>query len=178
MTPEPWHVALPRLARRLDRAFKAIDERLGESELRPRRTHTPGAWTGLEVAEHVVLTNHYLLLLAGKIAARGIARARRGNPAPEVASEWESLEAIASRDFAWTSPEHMVPSGAATARELRARLSEQRRRSLSLLLRTRRGEGALHSVSMSVVSVRLDLYQLLAFVALHMERHAAQIDRG
>jgi hypothetical protein len=178
VSPETWREALPRLARRLDRAFAGIDERLDLAEsllgTRPAR----GAWSALEIAEHVVLANHYLLLLAGKIAERGIARARRGERIPEVASDWGSLDAIASREFAWTSPEHMVPSGGATARELRALLSEQRRRCASILHRTRRGEGALHDVAMSVVGSRLDLYQLLAFVALHLERHAAQMHRA
>ena len=39
-------------------------------------------------------------------------------------------------------------------------------------------EGALHTVRMSVVGERLDLYQFLALVDLHLERHLAQLERA
>ena len=72
----------------------------------------------------------------------------------------------------------MVPGGHATAREIAGSLREQRRRCLALLTRMRDGEGALHAISMSVVGAKLDLYQYLALVALHLERHGEQIDRA
>ena len=78
----------------------------------------------------------------------------------------------------WETPDHMRPTGSLTTPETVALLSAQRRRALGLLARARDGAGALHAISMSVAGARLDLYQLLAFVALHMERHAWQMDRG
>jgi hypothetical protein len=41
------------------------------------------------------------------------------------------------------------------------------------------GQGSLHRIRMSVVGDddRLDLYQFLAVLALHLERHAAQARR-
>ena len=172
--PESWPDACARLASRLARAFEGIDRRLRR---RPPAARGEG-WSAEEIAEHVVLANHFLLLLAGKIAAKGVARRDRGIPLPREASGFEHLERLAARDFAWETPEHMRPTRSVTASETAAILSEQRRRALRLLARTRDGAGALHSISMSVAGARLDLYQLLAFVALHMERHARQMDRG
>lgn len=174
MTREPWRDAIPRLARRLARAFDGIEERLRRPPCRPRAA----GWSAEEIAEHVARSNHYLLLLAEKAAAKGIARRARGVALPREASAFEDLERIAAREFAWESPEHMLPRGSVTARETAAVLSEQRRRALRLLARTRDGAGGLHTISMSVAGARLDLYQILAFVALHMERHARQMDRA
>ena len=174
MIRKSWREEIPRLARRLARAFDGIEERLA----RPLRRTGAAGWSAAEVAEHVALANHYLLLLAEKAAAKGIARRARGTPLHPEASSWERLERIAERDFAWESPEHMRPSGSITAREAAAMLRVQRRRALRLLERTRDGSGALHTISMSVAGTRLDLYQILAFVALHMERHARQMDRA
>jgi hypothetical protein len=165
------------LARRLSSAFNGIEVRLRAPADVLALSPGPGSWSPIEVAEHVALANHHLILLVEKIAARAQARARRGERPPLEPSRFDLLERLASREFAWQSPPHMVPSGVATAREIAACLRGQRRRCLALLAGVRDGEGALHTISMSVVGGRLDLYQYLALVALHMERHARQMDR-
>lgn len=178
MSATAWRAQTGRLARRLRAAFRRIEDRLGAPEAELRRSPAPGSWSALEIAEHAALMNHHVLLLLGKIAARCEARLARGERPPEELSRFDSLERLAERGFRWDSPEHMVPGGHATAREIAAGLRHQRRRCLLLLARMRKGEGALHSISMSVVGEKLDLYQYLALVALHLERHGAQIDRA
>ena len=174
MTARTWREEIPRLARRLAAAFDGIEERLAH------RSQEKGGvgWSAAEVAEHVALANHFLLLLAEKAAEKGVARRAAGLLPPGEASRWEHLERIADREFAWESPSHMRPTGSVTERETIAMLRLQRRRALGILERTRDGSGALHTISMSVAGARLDLYQILAFVALHMERHARQMDRA
>jgi hypothetical protein len=39
------------------------------------------------------------------------------------------------------------------------------------------GEGALHTIRFSVVHARLDLYQFLKVIELHLRRHLAQMER-
>lgn len=178
MNASAWRRETGALARRLSRAFLEIEGRLAAGGGALARTPGRGAWSALEIAEHVALTNHHLLLLVGKIAARARAKIARGEEPPGEPSRLDHLERLAARDFAWTSPEHMLPAGQATPREIAGALREQRRRSLALLAAMRDGQGALHTISMSVVGERLDLYQYLALIALHMERHADQMDRA
>lgn len=178
MSASAWRRETGALARRLSRAFGEIQRRLRDGGDALERPPGPRAWSALEIAEHVALTNHHLLLLVRKIAARARAKIARGEEPPSEPSRLDHLEGLAARDFAWTSPEHMLPAGQATPREIAGTLLEQRRRSLALLASMRDGEGSLHAISMSVVGERLDLYQYLALIALHMERHADQMDRA
>ena len=178
MSSHAWRVETGGLARRLTAAFRRIEDRLGATEEELRRSPAPGSWSAIEIAEHAALMNHHVLILLGKIAARCEARLARGDRPPEEPSRFDSLARLAEREFRWESPEHMVPGGHATAREIAAILRDQRRRCIGLLARMRDGEGALHAIAMSVVGEKLDLYQYLTLVALHLERHGEQIDRA
>lgn len=178
MSAPAWRAETGRLGGRLASAFRGIEERLEASEETLRRSPGPGKWSAIEVAEHAALMNHHVLLLVEKIAARCRERLARGERPPKEPSPSDLLEKLAAPSFRWESPEHMVPGGHATAREIAVSLCEQRRRCLALLARMPDGEGALHSISMSVVGQKLDLYQYLTLVALHLERHGAQIDRA
>ena len=169
-----WEEAVAALRARLRAAFAALDRALEGDPAALGRRPREDAWSPLEVAEHVGLVDRFLLLLAAKIADRGLARAARGLAPPERPSSLAALERIAARDFRWPAPEHMLPRGGATAAELRARLAGDLARCEALLDRAPRGEGALHAITMSVVGGRLDLYQFLAVIALHAERHARQ----
>jgi len=172
-----WGDEIATLARRLSKAFEGIESRLRWPEDVLAGSPGAGAWSPIEVAEHVALANHHLILLVEKIAARAREKARRGERPPPEPSSLESLEQLAAREFGWECPAHMLPTREATAREIASCLRAQRRRCLELLAAAPDGEGALHTLSMSVVGGRLDLYQYLALVALHMERHARQMDR-
>ena len=178
MSREVWRAETGRLARRLSSAFRRVEERLESDGASLRRAPPGGGWSALEVAEHAALMNHHVLLLLDKIAARCAEKAARGERPPPDPSPLADLEKLAGREFRWESPGHMVPGGHATPREIAGTLRRQRRRCLALLARMREGEGALHAISMSVVGGKLDLYRYLALVALHLERHAAQIDRA
>jgi hypothetical protein len=166
--------------RRLEAEFEGLAVWLDAPEALWLHRPTPERWSAAEIVEHVALANHFLSLLAEKIATKSRTRARRGDRAPETPSELGHLDALADREFRWRHPEHMTPTGAPSRVELRERLAAQRALLLPWLDEFGRGEGALHRIRISVVAGddRLDLYQLLHFIALHIARHRAQLERN
>jgi hypothetical protein len=73
----------------------------------------------------------------------------------------------------------MLPTGRVTLEEVRATLSEQRRRALAVLDMRPDAAVHLHTIRMTVLGpdARLDAHEFLTFIALHVERHAAQVHR-
>lgn len=153
-------------------AFVEVDEPLWSG--RP----TPEAWSVREILEHVTLTNHYLLILVDKLAAKCRKRLAAGQAPPSAPSPTADLERIAARAFRWPHPEHMTPTAELDRAELDRRLRADRDRCLALLGEFPDGGGALHTIRMSVVDARLDLYQFLAVIDLHARRHARQMERN
>jgi DinB family protein len=171
-----------RLAVELRDEFDALLEWLDVDESVWTRSAAEGGWSVAEIAEHLALANHFLLILARKIQEKSLARRARGVPVPETPPRLEHLRAIAERSFRWQHPPHMAPSGNLGREELRRRLSGQRDACLGMLASAPAGEGSLHRIRLSVAPVgeadaRLDLYQFLCFVGLHIRRHRAQMER-
>jgi len=72
----------------------------------------------------------------------------------------------------------MVPTGGLPSDDTRARLHAQHQETLAILGSLQHGEGSLHLVRMSVQDLgKLDLYQWLAFLALHARRHHIEARR-
>lgn len=143
----------------------------------------PEGWTGAEVLEHVVLTDHFLLRLVHKIGDKAAMRAARGDAWPTAPPEFDHLEAIAAREHSWPHPEHMTPTGTLGLDEIARRLGEDLAVARDWLDRQPSGEGTLHRIRMSVVGDagaeddRLHLYHFLAVIELHARRHGAQLAR-
>jgi len=169
--------AIAARAASLDRHFRALGPWLALAEPIWSARPAPDAWSPAEIVEHLARMHHFVLLLAEKIAARGLRRSASSAALPITPSDVSQLLHLAQNDFRWPHPEHMTPRGGRARDELRRELDQQCARFLDLLRRTPRGEGALHAVRMSVVGARLDLYQFLALVDLHLERHLAQLER-
>lgn len=167
--------------RRLEVAFAQLDSALISAGARvAQRAPAISPWSPLDVAEHVMLTNHFLLKLAEKCARKSARKLMRGDAAPTKGRIGvDRLESIASREFRWDAPEHMLPRGSVTLEAVRATLAAQLRQSLSLLDLVAAGEGSLHTIRMTVLGpdARLDVYEFLMFIALHAERHTAQVRR-
>lgn len=176
-----WRAFTADLAHRLDQALAEVRARLHVSEDRLAFRSGAGTWSNLEIGEHVVLVNHYLLILADKIARKSLARCEHEDRPCASPPRLDPLEKLASRDFKWSSPEHMIPTGTRTASEIEARLGAQLERCLGLIASVPDGEGSLHRIRMSVVGGeddRLDLYQFLFVIALHAQRHAQAMRRN
>jgi len=167
--------------RRMESAFANLDSALFSAGGRVNeRASAISPWSPLDVAEHVTLTNHFLLKLAEKGARKSARKLIRGDAAPMKGRIGvDQLESVASHDFRWEAPEHMLPRGAVTLEAVRATLATQCRQSLSLIDMLPAGEGTLHTIRMTVLGpdARLDVYELLVFIALHAERHTAQVRR-
>lgn len=179
---EPWAAAIAALAAELERTFGALIERCrADATALSRRSDsasTSGPWSGLEVLEHVALTDRFLLLLADKIADRCRRRLARGLPWPTSVARFELLLPLTDRAFTWTAPAHMRPTGGVTPTACGEALARDLGRCRALLAEFPAGEGTLHRIRMSVVDERLDLYQYLALVALHARRHLGQLERA
>ncbi len=174
----PVEAAIRALARSLEEHFAALRPWLEvDAELWARHPEA-GSWSVGEVVEHVALANRYLLLLVEKLRRRSLARLAAGERAPESAPDFARLERLADRRFRWTHPEHMSPTGSADRGELARELAEQCERLLAILRELPNGEGALHSLRMSVVEARLDLYQYARLIDLHLARHLGQMERA
>jgi hypothetical protein len=128
-----WEETVRSLRERLRCGFDKLAAEL-RSEAEHLAQKPPGSdWSRLEIGEHVVLANHYLLILAGKIAAKARRRRARGQPAALAPSSFDHLEKLAARTFSWSSPAHMRPAGNLDPATILGRLEEQRRRCFELL---------------------------------------------
>ena len=171
---------IARIADRVDSAFESFDATLaGAGERRALRAERVSPWSPLEVAEHVALTNRFLWILVDKIAVKARSKLARGLVPPSSAPIVSDLELVARRDFRWEAPPHMRPTGEVSFDVVRATLASQRAIARAYFAEMPAGEGSLHTIKMSVVGPesRLDLYQFLAFAALHLERHTLQVQR-
>ncbi|HVS11436.1 MAG TPA: DinB family protein [Planctomycetota bacterium] len=177
LSPQSHRQAAERLAAELSRRFAELDRWLDAPAANWIARAPEGGWSVGEVCEHVALANHYLLLLAQKIADRGARRAARGLAPPAQASDLSILAALGRREFRWSRPDHMAPSGRLERGELRTRLAEQREQCLALATVVGSGAGALHRIRISVAGDHLDLHQMLGFISMHIERHLDQIKR-
>jgi len=166
------------LSASLDAHFAALEPWLACEESLWRARPAEGAWSVAEVLEHVALCNRYLLLLLEKLRRRALRRLAAGAPLPSAASDFALLDKLSQREFRWTCPQHMTPTGTAAREALARELAGQRERCLALLRELPHGEGALYSLRMSVVDARLDLYQYLRLVDLHLQRHLRQMERA
>ena len=135
----------------------------------------PGSWTGREVLEHVHLTDHYLFVLADKLADKSAARAARGMSWPARPATFSLFASAAT--VSWPHPQHMTPGGGVEGARLAADLRSDLARAEELLARFPDGQATLHTIRFSVVDARLDLVQLLAFAGLHGWRHLRQLER-
>jgi hypothetical protein len=175
-----WQAFTADLAREVERALEEVRSHLrGAEEVQAFRP-SDQAWSNLEIGEHVMLVNRYLLVLVDKIALKSRACHLRGERPDERPSRLDHLQKLAARDFEWTSPVHMLPSGRYTASEIDALLGEQIRHCSVLIAALPAGEGTLHRIRMSVVEEedRLDLYQFMCVLGLHTRRHARAMERN
>jgi hypothetical protein len=171
------------LKRELIRTFAVTDEWFDREH--PLRCFKPssGGWSINEVLEHVMLTNHYLLILIEKGADKAL-RASSTTSVSGLQLENYSLVnpamlEIAQPDaFTWERPEHHQPTGQTPMQEVRRTMRDQLEQYLYILDLLPNGEGILHRTTMSVNNLgKLDVYQYLYFLALHAQRHIQQMNK-
>jgi hypothetical protein len=157
--------------------FAEIDTWLDRSEA---LENSNGIWTRLMVIEHVMLTNHFLLILIEKGASKAVDRSQSID-LKAVVEDYELdtrvMDEIATPGtFKWNAPEHMRPSGKTTPEQLRRTLRDQLYRCLVVLDQLQNGEGVNYKLTMSVNNLgKLDMYQYIFFLSLHIHRHLHQL---
>lgn len=171
------HPTARRVSTQLDSVFTAVDawfdRPADERTFRPR----PDAWTIDEILEHITLTSHFLLRIIRKGVDKAIRRAAAMESLPPP-GDLDRLERIAAdRTMHWRHPEHMTPTGTADMAAVRATMREQHAECRALLERMSEGEGAAHTVRMSVGDLgKIDMYQWLFFLGQHIARHLQQME--
>jgi hypothetical protein len=170
------------IKQKLNSAFAKLDEWFGAPEsLRAFRPGN-GGWTINEILEHVALTNHYLLILIEKGAAKAAKNINNLNLATELTNyqfERAKLDEIGQhKSFEWMRPEHMEPRGTQTVTEVAQTLRKQLEQCEKILQQLPNGEGVLYRITMSVNDLgKINVYELVYFLAKHAERHLTQIEQ-
>ena len=170
------------IKQKLTSTFTKLDEWFGQAE--PLRAFRPanGGWAINEILEHVALTNHYLLILINKGAAKAARNINNLDLATELGSyqfERVKLDEIGQpKSFEWMRPEHMEPKGAQTVTEVAQTLRKQLGQCEEILRQLPNGEGLLYRTTMSVNALgKINVYELVYFLAKHAERHLTQIEQ-
>lgn len=174
----PFSQTIQRLTLEVQTTFAALDTYF-ELPATLRQTHPePEAWSMDEILEHITLTNHFLMLTLRNSRDKVLRRART-QPIPDSESDLDTLLRIGDPDaFPWTRPEHMEPTRQTTPEAVRQTLRTQGQECLAILSQISHGEGALHTVRMSVQNLgKLDMYQWLFFLVQHARRHIVEMDR-
>jgi hypothetical protein len=176
-------ILLNRIRFDINNAFTMTNHWLGESQGLLNYQPTSGGWTALEILEHVMLTNSFLL----KFIEKGTVKALRKAAATNGLVNWNQYllnrkdlwEIGIHRSFQWMRPNHMEPSRNASVLEIRLLLDEQKAACLNCLEQLRGGEGFLHKTTLSVNNIgKLDVYGYIEFLTQHMIRHLMQLDNN
>jgi hypothetical protein len=175
-------ILIAEISQQLTTAFGQLDGWFAAPA--PVRQYHPasGGWTVDEILEHVALTNHFLLILIEKGAAKALKNAHGLDLATELAvrqSARARLDEISQPGaFKWMRPDHMAPQGLKSSPEVAATLRQQLQQCQAVLGRLPNGEGVLYHTTMSVNDLgKMDVYDFVYFLAKHIERHLAQIEQ-
>ena len=156
---------------RLRRSVEGLGR--GQESFRP----APGTWSIADVVEHLATTEQQTVRLAGMLLgkgeAAGAAHADQGARPFEPVSIDEFVER--SRTEKYQSPEMVRPGGGVDVSESLARLGAAREALREMLPRFERVDGASLRYPHPAFGL-INLYQWLAFVGAHEQRHLAQIE--
>ena len=174
-------ITISKINRELISAFALLDSWFDHHE-KFLFEKTSDRWSPAEILEHVMLTNHHLLMLIekGSERARNIALQ---NDLTEALKDYQlenpALEEVGNPEFfSWDRPLHMKPSGSKPLNEIRKELRAQLYRCLCQLDLLCQGEGIAYRIAMSVNGLgKLDVYQYIYFLTLHVKRHLVQLEK-
>jgi hypothetical protein len=180
----PLEQTLKTLKRELIGTFAVVDEWFDREH--PLRSHHPfpGAWNTNEVLEHIMLTNHYLLIIIDNGRTNALHKSQSAPSRIEFPSDYslgsKAMLQVADPDaFPWQRPDHHQPTGKIGLLEIRREIRNQLNKCLITLDYLPNGEGMLHQTTMSVNNLgKLDVYQYLYFLALHAQRHLRQMEKN
>ncbi len=140
-------------------------------------------WSIEQILEHIVLTNHFLLIIIEKGAGKALRNIEQKDLVTELVDyhfHKEGLEEIGiHKSFAWIRPQHMEPTGEKSLAEIRHELQAQCQKCREYLQKLANGEGILYKTTMSVNQLgKIDVYEYIYFLAKHIERHIQQMQKN
>ncbi|HEY9004587.1 MAG TPA: DinB family protein [Ohtaekwangia sp.] len=169
------------LTRELIRTFAVVDEWFDKEHSLHCYKPASGGWCVHEVLEHIMLTNHYLLVIIEKGCEKALRKhellADKNYISEGYTLANPALLAIGkNKSFEWQRPEHHRPTGEKPLEEIRRAIRDQLARCLDTIDQLPGGEGVLHQTTMSVNNLgKLDVYQYIYFLSLHVQRHLQQL---
>lgn len=173
-------ILLNRIRFDINNSFTMTNHWLGESQGLLNYRPASGGWTALEILEHVMLTNSFLL----KLIEKGTVKALRKAATEKIAVDWNQYsldhkdlwEIGIHKSFQWSRPDHMEPGRNVSIADIRTSLLDQKVACLNCLEQLRGGEGVLHKTTMTVNNLgKLDMYEYIEFLTQHMIRHLMQL---
>ncbi len=177
----PFEHTLINLKRELIRTFAVVDEWFDKAHTLRNYKPADGGWRVSEVLEHVMLTNHFLLILIEKGTLKALKKSENAAsnflvPEDYVLANTTLLQVADPNAFGWQRPEHHQPTGSQPLCKVRREIRDQLDQCLITLELLPNGEGILHHTTMSVNSLgKLDVYQYVYFLVLHAQRHIKQM---
>lgn len=180
----PLEHMLTNLRRELIRTFAVVDEWFDREPALRNYKPSSAAWSINEVLEHVMLTNHYLLIIIDKGRGKALQISQGLSEPVELPADYsiasEAMQQIAlPGSFPWQRPEHHQPTGQPGLYEIRREIRNQLEKCLITLDFLPNGEGILYRTLMSVNNLgKLDVYQYVYFLILHAQRHLRQMEKN
>lgn len=177
----PIHALLAELRSFLQTTFAAVDAWFDEPASLRHFGPADGGWTIDEILLHLVLTNHYLLILIKKGTTKALHNPHGLDLAAELASYEFPRDKLAVigvlHAFDWARPDHMEPCAHPQPPQLvRAQWQAQLAQVLASLDRLPHGEGLRYHTTMSVNNLgKLNVYEYLYFLGQHACRHLTQL---
>jgi hypothetical protein len=139
-------------------------------------------WTIEQVLEHIALTNHFLLILIDKGAAKALVLAQKTDYSAELTNYQFPKEQLTEvglhQSFTWIRPEHMEPKGEKSLLEVKDWLKKQCDQCNDYLNQLKDGQGICYKTTMSVNNLgKIDVYEYIYFLAQHGQRHITQMEK-
>ncbi len=162
--------------RTIEEVYSSVDTWFDKPHAMRAFRPSNNGWTIDEILEHITLTNHFLLIIIRKGMEKALRRSQTQQPS-DGESDLHFMNVVCyTKALRWAHPEHMTPQGKESPEAIRHRMRQQYAECLALLGQLRNGEGSLHTVRMSVGELgKIDMYQWLYFLALHIRRHFDQL---
>jgi hypothetical protein len=136
-----------------------------------------GAWTPAEIVEHLAIIEGNLVRLVGKLVGKAESAGGASGAAAQPMQPFSLAEhAARARAEKFVAPEEVRPRGDVTIADALARLRESRAALHALRPRIEATDGA-HVRYPHPAFGPLNLYQWLAFIGLHEQRHLEQMER-
>ncbi len=158
-----------------DRFSQRVQE-LNEAQV-ARRSES-GQWSIADITEHLAIIDEQVLMLVSKLLARAEAEVKAISDAAifpiNPVSLQQQLEQARTQKF--QSPEASCPRGGISITDSLARIEVSRAKLNALRPRLERIDLSNTSFPHPFFG-KLDLYQWLAFLPAHQERHLRQIER-